>query len=276
MLISAALLLQSLLIAGLFYEHRRRRQAEVQASRRMAELAHMNRSAAIGQMSASIVHEINQPLAAIVMNAGTGLRWLAKDTPNVEKAAHSLKNIVGNGNRASQVVQTLRAMFKKEISNRTLVDINDAIRAVLTLLRIELEEHEVVTKAALKEGLPHVMADRVQLQQVIFNLVTNAIEAMSSIGADSRTLRLRSEAIESGECIVAIEDSGPGIEPETLKRIFEPFFTSKSKGMGMGLSICRSIIEAHGGRLWVAGNTPRGAVFEFALPVATHSVRDQV
>ena len=276
MLISAALLLQSLLIAGLFYEHRRRRQAEVQASRRMAELAHMNRSAAIGQMSASIVHEINQPLAAIVMNAGTGLRWLARDTPNVEKAAHALKNIVGNGNRASQVVQTLRAMFKKELSNRTLVDINDAIRAVLTLLRIELEEHEVVTKATLKEGLPHVMADRVQLQQVIFNLVTNAIEAMSSIGADSRTLRLRSEEIESGECIVAIEDSGPGIEPETLKRIFEPFFTSKSKGMGMGLSICRSIIEAHGGRLWVAGNTPRGAVFEFALPVATHSVRDQV
>ena len=268
MLISAVLVLQSLLIAGLFYEHRRRRQAEVEASRRMAELAHMNRSAAIGQMSASIVHEINQPLAAIVMNAGTGLRWLAKDTPNVEKAAHALKNIVGNGNRASQVVQTLRAMFKKEISNRTLVDINDAIRAVLTLLRIELEEHEVVTKATLKEGLPHVMADRVQLQQVIFNLVTNAIEAMSSIGADSRTLRLRSEEIESGECIVAIEDSGPGIEPETLKRIFEPFFTSKSKGMGMGLSICRSIIEAHGGRLWVAGNTPRGAVFQFVLPVA--------
>src|SRR5499427_7509517 len=271
LLISAVMVLQSLLIAGLFYEHRRRRQAEVEASHRMAELAHMNRSAAIGEMSASIVHEINQPLAAMVMNAGTGLRWLEKDTPNVEKAAHALKNIVGDGSRASQVGETLRAMFKKELSNRTLVDINDAIRAVLTLLRIELEEHEVVTKATLKEGLPHVMADRVQLQQVIFNLVTNAIEAMSSIGADSRTLRLRSEEIESGECIVAIEDSGPGIEPETLKRIFEPFFTSKSKGMGMGLSICRSIIEAHGGRLWVAGNTPRGVVFQFVLPVAESS-----
>jgi signal transduction histidine kinase len=268
MLISAVLVLQSLLITGLFYEHRRRRQAEVEASRRMAELAHMNRSAAIGQMSASIVHEINQPLAAIVLNAGTGLRWLAKDRPNVEKAAHALKNIVGNGNRASQVVQTLRDMFKKEISNRTLVDVNDAIRAVLTLLRIELEEHEIVTNATLKEGLPHVMADRVQLQQVIFNLITNAIEAMSSTAAGSRILRLRSEATDTGECIVAIEDSGPGIEPETLKRIFEPFFTSKSKGMGMGLSICRSIVEAHGGRLWVAGNTPRGSVFQFVLPVA--------
>src|SRR5262249_12305632 len=229
----------------------------------------MKRRAAMGQMAAAIVHEINQRLGAIIMNAGTGLRWLARDTPNVEKAAHAFKNIVGDGNRASQVVETLRAMFKKETSNRTLVDINDAIRAVLTLLRIELEEHDVLTKATLKEGLPRVMADRVQLQQVIFNLVTNAIEAMSSTAAGSRILRLRSETIETGECIVAIEDSGPGIEPETLKRIFEPFFTSKSKGMGMGLSVCRSIVEAHGGRLWVAGNTPRGAVFQFVLPVGS-------
>src|SRR5262245_40461612 len=146
MAISVVLVLQSLLIAGLLYEHRRRRQAEVEASRRMAELAHMNRSGALGQMSASIVHEINQPLAAIVMNAGTGLRWLAKDAPNVEKAAHALKNIVGDGNRATQVVETLRAMFKKEKSNRTLVDINDAIIEVLTLLHFEIDEDEVVTK----------------------------------------------------------------------------------------------------------------------------------
>src|SRR5262252_4044481 len=267
MAISAVLVLQSLLIAGLLYEHRRRRQAEVEASRRMAELAHMNRSAAIGQMSASIAHEIKQPLAAIVMNAGAGLRWLAKDMPNVEEAAHALKNIVGNGNRASQVVEALRAMFKKEVSNRTLVDINDAIREVLTLVDIELEEHEGLTKATLKEGLPRVMADRVQLQQVIFNLVTNAIEAMSSTAAGARVLRVRSEASESGECTVAIEDSGPGIEPETLKRIFEPFYKSKSKGMGMGLSICRSIIEAHGGHLSAASAKPRGAIFEILLPL---------
>src|SRR5262249_14048027 len=233
-----------------------------------SELAHMNRSAAIGQMSASIVHEINQPLAAMVMNAETGLRWLAKDTPNVEKAARSLKNIVGDGNRASQVVETLRAMFKKETSNRTSVDINEAIREVLRLLHIELQEHEVLTKTTLKEGLPRVMADRVQLQQVVFNLIRNGIEAMSWTAPGSRMLRLRSEGSDTGECIVAVEDSGPGIEPEKLQRIFEPFFTSKSKGMGMGLSVCRSIVEAHGGRLWVAGNTSRGAEFQFALPVA--------
>src|SRR5262249_54945901 len=156
---------------------------------------------------------------AIVMNAGAGLRWLGKDTPNVEEAAHALKRIVGNGNRASQVVEAVRAMFKKEISDRTLVDINDAIREVLTLLHIELDQHEVLTKATLKEGLPRVMADRVQLQQVIFNLVMNAIEAMSSTAAGSRVLRLRTEATETGECIVAIEDSGRGIEPETLNRM---------------------------------------------------------
>ena len=268
MLISAALVLQSLMIGVLFYEHRRRRQAEVEASRRMAELAHMNRSAAIGQMSASIAHEINQPLGAIVLYAAAGLRWLAKDTPNVEGAVQSLKNIVRSGDRASQVVETLRAMFKKETSNRTLVDINDAIREVLTLLQIELDEHEVLTKATLKEGLPRVMADRVQLQQVIFNLVRNAIDAMSSTAAGSRVLRLRSEATETGECIVAIEDSGPGIGPETLKRIFEPFFTTKSKGMGMGLSICHSIVEAHGGRLAAASAKPRGAIFEILLPLS--------
>src|SRR5215475_8996155 len=143
MVIAAVLVLQSLLIAGLFYEHRRRRQAEVEASRRMTEMAQMNRSAAIGQMSASIAHEIKQPLAAIVMNAGAGLRWLARDAPNLEEAARALKNIVGNGNRASQVVETIRAMFKKEIPNRAPVDINDAIREVLTLVHIELEEHGV-------------------------------------------------------------------------------------------------------------------------------------
>jgi signal transduction histidine kinase len=268
MLIAAALVAQSLLIGGLIYEHRRRRLAEVEARRRMAELALMNRRATVGQMSASIAHEIKQPLAAIVSNADAGLRWLAKDTPNTKEAAETLKNIVGSGQRANQVVESIRAMFKKDTTNSNLLDINDVIRDVLALLRVELEGHEVVAKTSLAEGLPRVLADRVQMQQVILNLVRNAVEAMGSTAVGERNLWLRSAATDAGECIVAIEDSGPGIDPETLERIFEPFFTTKSTGMGMGLSICRSIVEAHGGRLTARRVRGRGMAFEIVLPQA--------
>ena len=267
LLIAAALAAQSLLIGGLFYEHRRRRNAEVEARRRIAELALMNRRSAIGATSASIAHEINQPLAAMMLNGGTALAFLAQKAPNLKEIAELVESIVNDCHRASQVVASVRAMFKKDTPDRTLLDINDVIHEVLTLLRVELNGHGVVVKTSLAEGLPHLLADRVQMQQVILNLIRNASEAMSSTAAGERILWLRSAATDAGECIVVIEDSGPGIDPEKLERIFDPFFTTKGTGMGMGLSICRSIVEAHGGWLNARRVRGRGMAFEIGLPL---------
>jgi len=266
-LTGVALAMQSLLIAGLFYQRQRRRSAEVEARRRMGELALVNRRAAIGEMSASIAHEISQPLTAIATNSNAGLRWLARESPNVERAATIFKRIGRDADRAAQVIASIRTMFKKdEDQSRSLVDVNDVIREVLALLHIELEEHEVAARTALSDGPQRVLADRIQLQQVILNLARNAIEAMGAVTGRQRVLKLESAATES-EFIITITDSGPGIEPDVLTRIFDPFFTTKSNGMGMGLSICRSIVEAHGGRLSAASAKPCGAVFEIVLPL---------
>jgi C4-dicarboxylate-specific signal transduction histidine kinase len=267
LLIAAALVAQSFLIGGLFYEHRRRRNAEVEARRRIADLALMNRRSAIGETSASIAHEINQPLTAITLNSETALIYLAKKAPNLKEVTELVQSIAIDCLRVSQVVASVRAMFKKDTPDRILLDINDVIHEVLTLLRVELDGHGVVVKTSLAEGLPHLLADRVQMQQVILNLIRNASEAMSSTAAGERILWLRSAATDAGECIVEIEDSGPGIEPEKMERIFEPFFTTKGTGMGMGLSICRSIVEAHGGRLNARLVRGRGMAFEIRLPL---------
>jgi signal transduction histidine kinase len=265
--IAAALVLQSLLIGWLFYEHRRRNLAELETRRRMGELAHMNRSAAVGEMSASIAHEINQPLAAIVTNGSAGLRWLNNSTPNIAEASEAFKRIVSNGHRASQVVGTIRAMFKKDIQQKTPIDINDLVRDVLVLLHIELEEIDVAVKTVLADGIPPVLGDRTQLQQVILNLVRNAVDAMSAVNDRARTLHIRSECDDSGDVIVSIKDSGIGIDPENMDRIFEPFFTTKSKGMGMGLSICHSIVDDHGGSLSAEPIKPHGSLFQLVLPL---------
>ena len=267
LLIAAVLVAQSFLIGGLFYEHRRRRNAEVEARRGIAELALMNRRSAIGETSASIAHEINQPLTAITLNGETALIYLAKKAPNFKEVTELVQLIVSDCLRVSQVVASVRAMFKKDTPDRILLDINDVIHEVLTLLRVELDGHGVVVKTSLAEGLPHLLADRVQMQQVILNLIKNASEAMSSTAPGERILWLRSAATDAGECIVVIEDSGPGIEPEKMERIFEPFFTTKGTGMGMGLSICRSIVEAHGGRLNARRVRGRGMAFEIGLPL---------
>jgi C4-dicarboxylate-specific signal transduction histidine kinase len=232
----------------------------------MGELALLNRRAAVGEMSASIAHEIKQPLSAIATNSGVGLRWLAKQTPNVDQAAAALNRIASDVDRASKVIDSVRAMFKKDDKGRDLIDLNDVVREVLALLRIELGQHDVALHVVLSDGGPRVLADRVQLQQVILNLARNAIEAMDAVNNRPRVLKLGSAATDS-EFIVTIEDSGPGIDSEVSNRLFQPFVTTKSNGMGMGLSICRSIVEAHGGRLSAAPAKPCGAAFEIVLPL---------
>jgi signal transduction histidine kinase len=268
LLAAAALLLQSLLIVWLVLEHRRRRFAELEERRHMGELALMNRRAAIGEMSASIAHEIKQPLTAILTNSGVGLRWLSKQTPNVTEAVAALERIADDVHHANKVIESVRTMFKHDDQSRDLIDVNDVIREVLALLRIEMKEHDVWVHAVLSATAPRIRADRTQLQQVILNLVRNAIEAMGAVNSRPRVLKVESAATESGELIVTIEDNGPGIEPDVLARLFEPFVTTKSTGMGMGLSICRSIVEAHGGRLSTAPASPHGTVFEIVLPMS--------
>jgi C4-dicarboxylate-specific signal transduction histidine kinase len=272
-LAAAALVAQSLLIAALFYQRRRRRYAEMEARRRMDELAIMNRRATVGEMSASIAHEIKQPLSTIVTNGDAVLRWLAKQTPNLEEASAGVKNIISEAHRANRVIESVRTMFKRGAQARDLLDINDVIRDVLALQQIELDANAVEVSSALMDNAPRVLGDRSQLQQVVLNLVRNAIEAMSPIKDRPRVLQIRSETTDQRELVVTVKDSGPGINAENMNRVFETFFTTKNTGMGMGLSICRSIIEAHGGRLSAQPSNPQGAVFEIVLPLPPHENR---
>jgi len=266
MLVVAIILAQTASIIGLIYEHRRRTTAEANLLKRVNELAHLNRIATVSELSASIAHEINQPLGAIVSNANAALRWLSGKTPNLEEVVDSLKRIASDGHRASDVIGTVRAMVKHEAQDRTPQDINDVITEVLTFLRTELDPHHMTVRFALSQNLPPVLVDRVQLQQVILNLIINAIDAMNAVPDRENLLRIRTEATNDGEVVISIEDNGTGIDPANLDRIFEPFFTTKSKGMGMGLSICRSIVEAYGGTLSAAPAREHGSVFQITLP----------
>jgi signal transduction histidine kinase/ABC-type uncharacterized transport system substrate-binding protein len=265
LLILAALLLQAALIGWLIYEHRRRQLAEIQSRNSLAEMTHMNRLATAGELSASIAHEVNQPLTGIVTRANAAMRWLAAETPNVGKAREALSQIVAAGHRASEIVANIRLVFKRDTQQKSQVDINKLIWAVLGLAYIDLRRHEIVLESRLDERLPMVLGNHVQLQQVILNLIMNAIDAMSS--TQPRILCVRSKAIDTDRVYVSIEDTGIGIGPSNLNKIFEPLFTTKEHGMGMGLSICRTIIEAHGGRLWASPGNGRGAIFQFELPI---------
>ena len=232
-----------------------------------AELAHANRVATMGQLSASIAHEVNQPLAALLTNAETAVRWLARRPPNLEKAKPLIDRIIGDGKRAADIVSRIRDFSRKALAQTDDLEINEAILEIMGLTRVAMSEHGVSLQMRLSEGLPHILGDRIQLQQVMLNLVMNAIEAMSEVSEGSRALLISTSEVESGGVLVAVSNSGPGLPPENLARIFEAFYTTKSSGLGMGLSICRSIVEAHGGRLWATPNEPRGAVFCMMLPI---------
>jgi predicted ATPase/signal transduction histidine kinase len=242
-------------------EERERRYREVQT-----ELAHANRVATMGQLSASIAHEVNQPLTASVTNAQAALRWLRTQPPELEEVRQALGRIVRDGNRAGDVINRVRTLIKKAPSRKDALDINEAILEVIALTRVEAVKSSVSVEAQLAEGLPLIQGDRVQLQQVVLNLIVNAVEAMSDISDRPRELLIRTARGESDSVVVAVRDSGPGLAPASLERLFESFYTTKPGGLGMGLSICRSIIDSHGGQLSVTANEPHGAVFQFTLP----------
>ena len=228
------------------------------------ELARVTRVTTLGELAASIAHEINQPLAAIVADANASLNWLAAPTPDLDRVHDSLDAIVADGHRAGDVIQRIRQLASKGETQKATVDVNGVIRDVMPLLRSELQRHRVAARIDLAAALPRVLADPVQLQQVIINLVINAIEAMASIEDRARELVVRSQASD-GEVVVTVSDAGVGIDPGLADQLFAAFFTTKPGGMGMGLSISRSIIEAHGGRFWATPNADHGAAFHFAL-----------
>ena len=250
---------------------RKRAEAETRESERryretQMELAHTNRVATIGQLTASIAHEVNQPITGTIISAQAALRWLDARPPKLEEARQALGRIIKDGNRASEVIGRTRGLIKKAPPRQEALAINQAILEVIALLHGEIVEHGVSVQTQLADDLPILHGDRVQLQQVILNLIINAIQAMSGVNEGTRDLLISTGRAEPDGVFVAVRDSGPGLAPAVLARLFEPFHTTKPGGLGLGLSICRSIIEAHGGRLWANANVPRGAEFNFTVP----------
>jgi len=234
-----------------------------------ADLVHVARLTTMGELVASIAHEVNQPLMAIVTNAETCLRWLGREQPDIGEARNAAERIVRNGHRAGEVIRSIRALARKSPSEMAEIDINGVIENILGLMRVELTRHDVSVEADLRNGLATIMGDRVQLQQVMMNLIMNGIEAMGGLERQRRVLHVSTRLDGDGSVLVAVEDFGMGLDPANGDRLLDPLFTTKREGLGMGLSISRSIVEAHGGRLWASPRLPHGAIFQFALPAAT-------
>ena len=251
------------------------KQAEEQLHILRRELADASRQATVGAMTASIAHEIKQPLTAIMTNASAGLRWLKRSDPNLARAQSNLDDIVRASERLGELIDSTRAMFGKASVELDLVDVRLLVSNVLALARGELGSHQIVLCNEMAEGLPEVMASRVQLQQVILNLIMNAVEAMSSVTGRERRLTIGTCLDKPATLTITVEGTGIGIEPAHFDRIFDPFFTTKAHGMGLGLSICRSIIETHGGKLLASRRSPFGTSFYLSLPISAAGSSDQ-
>ena len=251
---------------GVSMDETERKRASAAVHEAQAELARVARLTTIGELAASIAHEINQPLTAVVNNGNAALRWLARDPPNLAEAKAALKDIVKEGDRASEVIGRIRGLLRHHKHEHVELDINGAIREVVALTMGAMQGRGITVQTALAARLPHALGDRVQFQQVVMNLIMNGADAMNAVTDRPHTLRIASQRDESGDVLVSVRDSGIGIDEAIRRRVFDPLFTTKSTGMGMGLSICRSIVEAHGGRLWALPCVPHGTVFQFTVP----------
>jgi PAS domain S-box-containing protein len=252
-------------VRGVMVDLTNRKRAEEALRQAEADLAHINRVTTMGEMTASLAHEVNQPIAAAVTNANTCLRWLAGETPNLEEARAAAMRIVKDGTRAAGIISRVRLLFKKGIPERELVDVNEVIEEMIVLLRSQATRYSVCIRTELAADLPQVLGDRVQLQQLMMNLIVNSIDAMKDVDG-TRELAIQSQRAENEQLQIIVSDTGLGLPPKQADQIFNAFFTTKLHGTGMGLSISRSIVESHGGRLWAAGNSPCGASFYFTLP----------
>jgi C4-dicarboxylate-specific signal transduction histidine kinase len=244
-----------------------RKRTEEALQQAQADLERLNRVMLLEEMAASIAHEVNQPISAVITNANAGLRWLGARQPDLDEVRHALGRIVRDGTRAGEVIGRIRALVRKLPPRRDALDINEAIREVIALTQTEVQRNSVRLQARLVEQLPVIPADRIQLQQVVMNLIINAVEAMNRVSDRPRELTIASGEDDTNAVFVELRDNGPGIDTGELDQLFQSFYTTKPDGIGMGLAISRSIAEAHGGRLSAAPNNPRGAVFRLTLPV---------
>jgi C4-dicarboxylate-specific signal transduction histidine kinase len=258
---------------ALLAESRERKQTEEALRQAQADLARANRASSIGELTASLAHEVNQPIAAAVTDANTCLRWLARDQPDLDEARAAASRSINGATRAAEIIKRVRLLFRKDTLQRELVDVNEIIREMMLLLNREATQFGVLVQTELAADLPPIMGDRVQLQQVVMNLMMNSIDAMKDVDGP-RELTIQSQRSENGQVLISVSDTGVGLPPQQPDKVFDAFFTTKTHGTGMGLRISRSIVELHGGRLWAADNPPRGAKFCFTLPAdgeARHS-----